>query len=282
MDTLNQDTQVGPHPDNRNTTPEWVRKIDTKSLQLISNIQRTLCKKETAVRKLETHKDNESFPPSMRIAMKIAVTAEQQAGMDAIVDQATKVFQMTVLDGLLQIRQAEVSQTKAELAKAAYDRHEEVNTTFGMLNEEGLAPPVSDKQKWNEEFTKREETAIRDVRTKDFQERKELIEKQLAQAASRQERRMEIELQDPAMIALEAKVKHLEGLVKSQSKKTNTPKKDTVKPVKPKTGGGQNKKGSKDKSKKESDKKSSKEATPGNAKDKPKGGAKGNRKRRSA
>jgi hypothetical protein len=212
----------------------------------------------------------------MRIVMKIAVTEEQQAGMDAIVDEATKVFQMTVLDGLLKIRQAEVSLTKAQLAKAAHDRHEEVNITFDMLNEEGLAPPLADKQKWNEEFTKREETTIREVHTKDFQERKELIEKQLAQATSRQERRMEIELQDPAMLALEFKVKHLESLVKSQSKKTNTPKTDTAKPVKPKTGGGQNKKGSKDNSKKESEKtKSSKNATLGNAKGKAKGGAKG-------
>jgi hypothetical protein len=91
METSNQDFQVGPHPQDRNT-PEWVRKIDTKSLQLIFNIQHTLCKKETAVRKLETHKDNESFPPSMCIVMKIAVTAEQQAGMDGIVDEATKLF----------------------------------------------------------------------------------------------------------------------------------------------------------------------------------------------
>jgi hypothetical protein len=153
METSNQDFQVGPHPQDKNT-PEWVWKVGTKSLQLIFNIQHTLCKKETAVRKLETHKDNESFPPSMRIVMKIAITADHQAGMDAIVEEATKVFEMTVLDGLPNIRKAEVSLTRAQLAKAAHDRHEKVNITFDMLNEKGLASPLADEQKWNEVFTK--------------------------------------------------------------------------------------------------------------------------------
>jgi hypothetical protein len=79
-----------------------------------------------------------------------------------------------------------------------------------------FAPLFADNMKWNEEFTKREEITIREVCTKDFQERKELIEKQLPQAVSRQEMRVEIELQDPGSLALETKVKYLKTIIKFQ------------------------------------------------------------------
>lgn len=282
MDSINPEHQVDPHSEHRNT-PDWVRTIDTKSLQLISNIQRTLCKKENAVRKLETHMDHETIPSSMRIQMTIAVTAEKQSEMDAIVAEATKVFHKTVLDGLIKVRREEELLTKLELTKVTQNRIEEVDALFAMLEEEGLAPSAQEKQQWTTDFDKMQHTLIRDVRTKDFQERKLLIEKQLAQTASREERRMEIELQDPAMKILEAKVKQLEGLVKSKNK-SPIAKKEQAKPDKPRSSGGQNKMGPKRNPKKKSKdtKPQKKDAAPTNGHGKTKGGGKESRNRRSA
>jgi hypothetical protein len=161
---------------------------------------------------------DDTVPPGLRISLEVQVSAERQEAMDELVNKATKDFHRTVMDGLLRVRRDEVNAAKQDLQEACKQHDLEVDQVFQLMTAEDLAPSAAEVTQWKRHFQNTKDRTIKEIRTLDFQQRLQKIEKQQERDAARANRRLDAELRDPAMEAMEERLKQLEKKVRDQSK----------------------------------------------------------------
>lgn len=206
-----------------NTIPAWLRSDLLESIQTIGNIIINIINLEACVKNLEEHEMMETIPKSLSVSIKLQVHAEQQGTIDNVVTEATKLFQKTLLDALLQARRDELNKRRADVMMESTKFKERTKKTVEELRTErcltGTDEEVKDQYlKWMEYFDSKCAKRENELRTENFfnnkkkeQKRKELNEK-------RAEERINQELQDPALDQLSKKVTQLETMVKQSSK----------------------------------------------------------------
>lgn len=213
---------------------DWTISMTNKFLSKIKDKQIEICNKEKAIRILESHKNRNTIPKSLRISAKIQVSTERQGTMNEIIANATKAWEKTVMEGLLQTRRSELEKLGLEQSDVMTQWQECLNMTHAEMLTEGLITPQESTAMINSQkahFEKQSQTLIQSIRSKAFFDRKTEEEQRLQLECVRAERDIDLDLQDPAVAALQLKVHQLERQLKQ------IPKKDNVKPDK-KIGGG--------------------------------------------
>lgn len=216
---------------------DWTISMSAKFLSRIKEKQIEMCKKEKAIRNLESHVNRNTIPKSLKITVKIQVSTEHQEAMDEIVSNATKKWEKTVIEGLLETRRDELETIGCQQSDVMRQWKECLNMTHAQMLAEGLLSQEQSTSMINTqttEFNKAAQSLIQSIRSKAFFERKEQEEKKAQLECRRAERDLDIDLQDPAVAALQLKIQQLENKVKQ------LPKKDNAKPNNKKSGGGTN------------------------------------------
>lgn len=196
---------------------KWIDKLTDKAIQSTGNIARSLCKKETALRRLEEQMAKDTCPASLRVSIKVQVTEPYQAKLDEAIEMAICNMQKTVVEELMKVRQEEAKFLKWDLEKVHKDWKESFDSTITQMQSEDLIQlnVANFKHRHHLIFEKKYEQTILEVRVRDFDTRKRDEEKKLQQDERRAEDDMDDVLRDPRVNELEKKLNTLEKKLKA-------------------------------------------------------------------
>ena len=217
----------------------WAEKIKEKYLELVKNKQLEINKKEQAIKNLREHEQHNRVPKSLQITVKIHVSAGKQSEMDEIMKEATAEWETKIMQGLMRIREEELTELNQELKDLSQEFQGDVSSVQSEMVREGIITAEEGSnttRTLQADFERKGRSLIQQLRTKAFFDHKETLEKRRAAAVDNAEQRMEEDLvSDPRISSLQKKVEALEKKLKSSSKN------DKVKPAN-RPGGGQTKK----------------------------------------
>lgn len=124
--------------------PNWAIKAMKKSVQQASKIQKTICKKDNGIKRLENHVKCNTIPGIyLKIHIKFMVTEEHQTNLNNTVTEAINECQYNIMNSLIEIRKEERKKLLTELRTIEITWCEETLTTLIQIEEEQLLKEAS-------------------------------------------------------------------------------------------------------------------------------------------
>lgn len=206
--------------------PQWVKKTMDRTLQSISNIERAVYKKEIAISKLEEHRDSNTCPNSLKMSLKVMVTEEKQPAMDTIVNAAVDMCQKTIVNGLIEIRQQELTTLRSDQTRLAEEWNATTKETLTQMKEANIlqGDPETILTNFKNSFQALGEKHLQAVKVNCFLQQKKQMEAKDKFEKKTAAAQVDEVLHDPHMSALQDQIKSLQKSVKQLSKN------DKVKP----------------------------------------------------
>ena len=223
--------------DNLSAIPSWAHPKFRQSEQLFSQLTEQIVKMEKTIADLQNRKEKEDWPRSIQVNVEIKVKDAQQPQVDTIVLNAKKIFCNTVLLGLIQARQLELAQLRSDLAKVTEDFFKYIRDNLGDLQENGI--PLSQEDAEVDETIDVVKVIVEDhttnidraFRTFHFLKTKEELNAKQAREAEKEQRRVDMELEDPILNRIQKRLEKVENSLKKQPKNPS-PKKGQAPPKK--------------------------------------------------
>lgn len=193
------------------------KEIEETSYQMIQQI----VKLEFNIANLENMLQKEECPRSLKVNVKINVCKNQQANMDAIVQELAKNFEQNALKALIEERKKELINRKQEVDQKCLEYETFLKETFLQLKRNRIPIRLEDSAI---NPTIHNNIRILKARTKDLLDlykrryffRKQEAEKKLQQRKAKElEKQINQELEDPKIAEMKRKLEALTRTVKS-------------------------------------------------------------------
>ena len=202
------------------TIPSWAQPKFRQTEKLFLQLTEQIVQLEINIADLQNRRTKEDWPKSIQVNVEVKVKEAQQAQVDSILSNAKKAFCDTVLLGLIGARQAELAQLRSDLVKVPEDFVKFIEDTIRELNDSEI--PVLEKDMELYELSGTVRKIITDhtdnidttYRTFQFLSHKEQLKKQEARQAEKEQRRIDMELDDPVISRLQNRLEKVEKHLK--------------------------------------------------------------------
>lgn len=212
--------------------PVWAHSEYKKSHEVFSQLTTQIVKLENNIADLENMVLKEETPRSLRVKIEVKVKEPQQQAMDTALNSAKKIFEKSVLQALITARKAELTQLKAQADKKPTEFTTFLKNNFEKLKQNNVPLPDMDDdvdssvQYATHKYNERAGKVVQTIHTLHFFNKQHEKEKKQAREAAAQERRINQELQDPAVKDLMERINKLESSVRQTSNRNNGNKKN--------------------------------------------------------
>lgn len=208
--------------------PVWAVADYNKSFLKMTNLTKTWVRLDRAIHELETHENENTIPPSLKVNTRVQVEKSNQAEVDIVLAEATKVFQTTLLMKIIQVRKRELKEKEDLVIKLKAEMLKRILEGLTDLHNEGIT--TNTEEEIREEYEQCVMELDEDfhlmstkIRTEEFFAMKKKLESTQAAAAVREEARLNQDLLDPAIKAMQTRVQTLEKKLEKAKKPKEPP-----------------------------------------------------------
>lgn len=213
-------------------------------LQITENIIRTITKAKRGIAVLKNHKLLGTVPRSIAINVTISVEKAYQSDMDKTVEEASKTFQTTILDKMIETREKELQDREKDLADKKAESLHQLNSSLGAMKQSKVIDDINRLKEWHDILRHKIEVANNlitgEVKIEEFFDNKRKVESMQKAQAERAERDTDQKLLDPAVQQMQTRLAQLEKQVKNTQ--PNKSKANPKAAQNPKKGSGPSKK----------------------------------------